>query len=190
MLSILRLKLIRRFYLRRFVSTILFSIFVYLILLSRVYSGNKSNNSTLTTIKYINGCHFKPSTSEFILQYKSNVSVGDQSDFTRVEPTVERIRSLLEIIRSKEDKYQSLLETFDVFNILNPTISLKAYTDESNIDEIKSLYDRYIKLMPDKKMIQIDPTFIDYLRKISSYLSDGLRNHRTNQVNKKKKYFE
>ncbi|CAF4122427.1 unnamed protein product [Rotaria sordida] len=35
--------------------------------------------------------------------------------------------------------------------------------------------------MPDKQTIEIDQTFIDYLRKISNYLLDGLRDKRTNK---------
>jgi hypothetical protein len=89
------------------------------------------------------------------------VSLGNKPDLTGVEPTVERIRDLLEIIRSKEDKYQSILETLNVFNMLNPMKSLKSYTDESNIDEIKILYNRFIKLISDKKTIQIHQTFIE-----------------------------
>ncbi len=58
-----------------------------------------------------------------------------------------------------------------------------------HIDEIKIVYNRYIKLMSDNKTIQINQTFIDYLKKISSYLLDGLRNKRTNTVNYKKIIF-
>ncbi len=77
------------------------------------------------------------------------MSLGNKPDLTGAEPTIERIRDLLEIIRSKEDKYQSILETLNVFNMLNPMKSLKSYTDESNIDEIKILYNRFIKLISD-----------------------------------------
>ncbi|CAF3337030.1 unnamed protein product [Rotaria sp. Silwood1] len=70
-------------------------------------------------------CYYKPSTNEFIFNYKTNSSIQNQPDITRVEPTIQRIRNFLEIIRSKEDKYQSLLENFDVFNMLNPDKSLK-----------------------------------------------------------------
>ena len=133
--------------------------------------------------KMISSCDFKPSTDVFIRNYEPNTFLGTQPAKTRAEPTIERIRTLLEIIRSKETKYQSLLETFDVFDMTKPMISLKAYTDESNIEEIRRLYDRYIKLMPDSQTIEINPSFIDYLKSISSYLSDGLKHQRTKKVN-------
>jgi hypothetical protein len=154
-----------------------------------VYHGNSNKqsprSSTITTAIRYNQCDFIPSTDEFIRTYKSHVLLERKPDVTRVEPTIERMRNLLEIIRSKENRYQSLLETFDVFNMENPEISLKPYVYGSNIDEIRILYDRYIKLLEDKKSIQVTETFIDYLGKISSYLSDGLRNQRTNIVNEK-----
>ncbi|CAF4330403.1 unnamed protein product, partial [Rotaria sp. Silwood2] len=158
--------LIRRFLFRRLFSTIFFFICLYiLLLLYRKYCRTQSCDPSFTTITdhdHHNPCYFKPSTNEFIFNYKTNSSMENQPDLTRVEPTIERIRNLLEIIRSKEDKYQSLLETFDVFSMINPDISLKPYSIDSNIDEIKTLYNRFIKLMPDNKKIEIDHTFIDY----------------------------
>jgi len=171
MLIIIRLKLIHRIYLAIFLLICLCLIFIY-----DKYSIEQTFMNSIE-------CNFTPSIDEFILNYKPYVLLGNKSDLTRVEPTIERIRNLLEIIRSKEDKYQLLLETFDVFSILNPMISLKSYTNQNNIDEIKIVYNRYIKLLSDNKTIQINQTFIDYLKKISSYLSDGLRNKRTNTVN-------
>ncbi|CAF4320837.1 unnamed protein product, partial [Rotaria sordida] len=178
MLSIRRFKLGRRSFFRRLLSAILSLTCIYLWLLCYV-DLNREYDPIPAINSESNRCNFKPSTSEFILNYKTNSLIENQPDLTRVEPTIQRIRSLLEIIRSKEDKYQSLLETFDVFNMLNPNISLKAYSFQSNIDEIKTLYNRFIKLMPDKQTIEIDQTFIDYLRKISNYLLDGLRDKRT-----------
>ncbi|CAF4975037.1 unnamed protein product, partial [Rotaria sp. Silwood1] len=173
------MRLIRRSFFRHLFSTILFFTSICLLLLAYNYV-NKHNDPTFAIHNVNNRCYFKPSTNEFIFNYKTNSSIQNQPDRTRVEPTIQRIRNLLEIIRSKEDKYQSLLENFDVFNMLNPNISLKSYSFQSNIDEIKFLYNRFIKLMPDEKQFQIDQTFIDYLRNISNYLLDGLRNQRTN----------
>ncbi|CAF1482004.1 unnamed protein product, partial [Rotaria sp. Silwood1] len=173
------MRLIRRSFFRHLFSTILFFTSICLLLLAYNYV-NKHNDPTFAIHNVNNRCYFKPSTNEFIFNYKTNSSIQNQPDRTRVEPTIQRIRNLLEIIRSKEDKYQSLLENFDVFDMLNPDRSLKPYSFQSNIDEIKFLYNRFIKLMPDKKQFQIDQTFIDYLRNISNYLLDGLRNQRTN----------
>ncbi len=162
----------------------------YLIMIYQEKSYDRLNHSSTTTTttttitKMIESCDYKPKTDEFILNYQPNRLLGTKPNIRRVEPTVERIRTLLEIIRSKEAQYQSLLEKFDVFDMLKPMVSLKAYSNESNIDEIKTLYNRFIKLMPDKKTIDIDPKFIDYIRIISSYLSDGLRNQRTKQVSR------
>ncbi|CAF4761073.1 unnamed protein product [Rotaria socialis] len=182
----------RRALFRRLLFTIGFIICVYLLIFYNTTSSNQyyepsvSNiidNNAIHNYNSTDSCHFKPSTDEFILKYKPVTLIGLKPEATRFEPTIERIRNLLELIRSKEDTYQPLLQKFDVFNMINPDISLKAYTDESNIDEIKTLYNRYIKLMPDNKTIHVDHAMIDYLKQISSYLSDGLRNNRANRVN-------
>ncbi|CAF3478381.1 unnamed protein product [Rotaria socialis] len=175
MILIRRLKLIGRLF-----STMFLCIFFYFMLLHHEYSDNQSSYS-LTTMNSDGYCHFKPSTDQFIHKYKPYSLTANQSNVTRAIPTIERIRNLLELIRSKEDTYQPLLQNFDVFSMINPDISLKAYTDESNIGEIKTLYNRYIKLMPDNKTIHVDHTMIVYLKQISSYLSDGLENNRTNR---------
>ena len=176
-------KLISRSGFRRLFFLILFVICVYLMDHWGRYSYIKPNDSPVTTINSDNQCNFKSSVDDFLLHYKPKLLLGILPDESRVKPTIERIRNLLEIIRSKEDKYQSLFERFDVFNIINPMNSLKAYSNENNINEIKILYNRFIKLMPDSKTIQIEPTFINYLKKISSYLSDGLRANRMDTVN-------
>ncbi|CAF3370100.1 unnamed protein product [Rotaria socialis] len=170
-----RLKLIRRLF-----STMFLCIYFYFIFLHGEYPDNQSYYS-LRTMNSDEYCHFKPSTDKFILKYKPYSLTANRPNVKRVKPTIERIRNLLEIIRSKEDTYQPLLQNFDVFNMINPDISLKAYTGESNIVEIKTLYNRYIKLMPDNKTVHVDHTIIDYLKQISTYLSDGLENNRTNR---------
>jgi hypothetical protein len=182
MLLILYLKLFTRLFFRRIFPTLFVLICIYLLFFYRGNSKKRSYHRFTTSITLKNQCNFKPSTDQFLLNYKPNILIGNQPDSARAEPTTERLRILLEILRSKEDKYQSLLESFDVFNMLNPTETFKAYTNETNIDEIKTLYNRYIKLMSDHKTVEINQTFIDYLKQISSYLSDGLRNKRTAKV--------
>ncbi|CAF1970578.1 unnamed protein product [Rotaria magnacalcarata] len=189
--NFIRRSFFRRSLFCRLLFAIGFIICVHLLTFSNTTSSNQYYEQSVGTIvdnnaihNYNNtdSCHFKPSTDEFILKYKPVTLVGLKPEETRFEPTIERIRNLLEIIRSKEDTYQPLLQNFDVFNMINPDITLKAYADESNIDEIKTLYNRYIKLMPDNKTIHVDRTIIDYLKQISSYLSDGLRNNRANRL--------
>jgi hypothetical protein len=193
MLPISYLKLFIRLFFRRICPTLSVLLCVYILFFYHGYSNKRSyhtfTSSIIDSTTLSTKCNFKPSTDEFIAKYKPNETRGTQFDSKRAEPTIERLRTLLEVIRSKEDKYQSLLETFDVFNMITPTVSLKAYTDESNIEEIRTLYNRYIKLMPDNQTIKIDETFVDYLKQISSYLSDGLRNKRTKKVNKTKRIF-
>ncbi|CAF1185038.1 unnamed protein product [Adineta steineri] len=180
-LPILYLKLLLRLFLRRLFPAILLIVSLYFFTANtKKKEYEQSTQPTITTTVCLSDCDFIPSTDEFIRTYTPKTLLGTKNDTTRVEPTVERIRLLLEKVRSKEDKYQSLLDTFDVFNMTNPNISFKPYLFGSNVDEIKILYNRYIKLMNDNKTIQIDETFIDYLRKISSYLSDSLKNQRTN----------
>ncbi|CAF3959304.1 unnamed protein product [Rotaria magnacalcarata] len=175
-----RLKFTRRLSFLRLFSTLFFCTYLYFMLHHREYPDNQSSYS-LTPMTSDECYDFKPSTDQFIRKYKPYSLTVNRPNVNRVKPTIERIRNLLEIIRSKEDIYQPLLERFGVFDMTNPTASLKPYTDESNIDEIKTLYNRYIKLMPDKKAIHVDRRIMHYLKQISSYLSDGLGNNRTNK---------
>lgn len=183
-------KYVRRLIIRHLCFVILLVLCISFLLLHYGRSSEHLNNLPSTVIKQsdwkpsieTDQCHFKPSTDEFIREYRPNTIHGAQVDPTRAEPTVERLRTLLEIIHSKEAQYQTLLDTFDVFDMSKPTTSFKAYTDQSNIDEIQNLYNRFIKLKPDKQSIEIDPSFIDYLKSLSGYLSDELRDKRTKKV--------
>ena len=180
----LLMKSLRRFLIRHLCSVIfviLCACFIFL------YYGKSPEpliiNRSTTTVVLTTSCHFKPSTDEFLRQYQGQTIHGTQPDSSRAEPTVERLRKLFEILHSKEGKYQALLDTLDVFDMSKPMTSFKAYTDQSNIDEIKNLYNRFVKLTTGNGTVEIDPSLIEYLKKISGYLSDGLREQRTKKVN-------
>ena len=167
----------------------LITFFYFMIIAYTNSTKRQSDHSFILPTNHYIRCDSIPSTDAFIRTYKPYTLLGTKPDLKRVEPTIQRIRSLLEKIRLKEDEYQSLLDTFDVFNMKNPELSFKPYGYGSDIDDIKMLYNRYIKLLKNNKTIEIDETFIDYLRSISSYLSDGFRNQRTNIVNYKFLHF-
>lgn len=183
-------KYVRRLIIRHLCFVILFVLCLSFLLLHYGRNTEHRNNLPTTVVEKsvvkplveTNECHFKPTTEEFIREYRPHTVYGTQVDPTRAEPTVERLRNLLEIIHSKEVQYQTLLDTFDVFDMAKPTTSFKAYTDQSNIDEIQNLYNRFIKLKTDNQGIEIDPSFIDYLKSISGYLSDGLQDKRSKKV--------
>ncbi|CAF2053808.1 unnamed protein product [Rotaria magnacalcarata] len=157
-----RLKFTRRLSFLRLFSTLFFCTYLYFMLHHREYPDNQSSYS-LTPMTSDECYDFKPSTDQFIRKYKPYSLTVNRPNVNRVKPTIERIRNLLEIIRSKEDIYQPLLERFGVFDMTNPTASLKPYTDEN------------------KKAIHVDRRIMHYLKQISSYLSDGLGNNRTNK---------
>ena len=185
MLLIAYSKSMARLLLRRLSPSICVFTLLYFVF---IYGGHPDEFSTTHVVRSAE-CDLKLSTDEFIRHYKPDKLLGTMNNSKRAEPTVERIRTLLEIIRLNESDYQPLLQSFDVFDMSDPNGTLKAYTGDSNMDEIKLLYNRYIKLMSDGRTIKINETFIDYLRKTSSYLSDGLRNKRTEKVNKHKFQF-
>ncbi|CAM4770068.1 unnamed protein product [Rotaria magnacalcarata] len=110
----------------------------------REYPDNQSSYS-LTPMTSDECYDFKPSTDQFIRKYKPYSLTVNRPNVNRVKPTIERI------------------QRFGVFDMTNPTASLKPYTDEN------------------KKAIHVDRRIMHYLKQISSYLSDGLGNNRTNK---------
>ena len=174
------LRLVKRLLLRSLCPILMILALNFSIIYYRIYSNRPTPTNDYPVEIH---CNATPSVDKFLRGYKPYAFLGSQHDSARAEPTSERIRLLLDIVRSKEHQYQSLLHNFDVFDMSNPLASLKAYgSDASNIEEIRMLYNRYIKLAADGKTLQVTSDLIDYLRQISSYLSDGLRDRRIDKV--------
>jgi hypothetical protein len=171
----------------------LLSVRLYLIIFFLVYfycliiNKTSLDEQSAAFLKIVNQasdeCPASPSVDAFVQAYQPYTQLGQTVDLARVDPTIERIRTLLQIVRSKEDQYQSLLSMFDVFDMANASQTFIPYgVNQPNIDEIKLLYHRYIKLTADKTTMTVDDKLLNYLLKISSYLSDGLKHQRTNTV--------
>ena len=177
------LRLLKRLVLRHLCPLLMILALICSIIYYRTYSDRPSSGSGTRIHAVEIHCNASPSVDKFLRGYKPYAFVGSKRDAARAEPTIERIRLLLEIVRSNEHRYQSLLQNFDVFSMSNPMASLKAYGSQaSNIEEIRMLYNRYIKLAADGKTLQVNGDLIDHLRQISSYLSDGLRDRRISKV--------
>ena len=177
------LRLLKRLVLRRLCPILMILALICSIIYYRIYSNQPTSSSGARTRVVEIHCNASPSVDKFLRGYKPYALLGSKRDAARAEPTIERMRLLLEIVRSKEQRYQSLLQNFDVFSMSNPIASLKAYGSEaSNIEEIRMLYNRYINVAADGKTLQVNGDLIDYLRQISSYLSDGLRDRRISKV--------
>lgn len=128
-------------------------------------------------------CDICISTDSFLRLYRSKNELARQVDPTRAEPNVKRLRTLLQIVRDKEAEYQPLLRNFGVFDMTDPMQTIENNERRnSNVEEMKLMYSRYIRLTDDKKTVIVNESFVDYLRTVSSYLSDGLRDQRTSKV--------
>lgn len=175
---------LRRIFLRRMFLIIV--VVVYLLVIRYYYNPLHSllpigPAKTHTTLEKT--CEVCVSTDSFLQAYQSKSKLGVHADPTRAEPSVERIQQLLQIVRNKEPQYLSLLNYFDVFDMTDPMETIRNNDKRnSNIDEMKLLYNRYIQLSDDKRTVLVNESFIDYLRTVSNYLSDGLRDERTKKV--------
>ena len=177
------LRLGKRLVLRRLCPILMILALICSIVHYRMYSNQSVSRSWARNDAAETHCNVPPSIDKFLRGYKPYALLGSERDSARPEPTIERMRQLLEIVRSKEHRYQPLLQNFDVFSMSNPAASLKAYgSGASNVEEIRMLYDRYIKLAADGKTLQVNGDLIDHLRQISSYLSDGLRDRRIDKA--------
>lgn len=112
--------------------------------------------------------------TEALLRYKSSrESSKISSDDIRVQPTIERLRTLFKILIANEDKYRRALDYLGVFRFSDLYRTLKPFANSTErLDEIYCLFQRFITVS-DNGHIDISPTFLTYLRQLSTYLSDG-----------------
>lgn len=181
------LNLLRRLFIRRAFCVAI--IIVYLLCLRIFYKSSAKVSLSDSSTKISEErqqkakCDICVSTDEFLQAYQSKSKLGLQLEPTRAEPSVERLEKLFQILRKKESEYQSLLKTFDVFDMTDPMETIQNNEKRnSNVDEMKLFYNRYIHLSDDKQTVTVNRSFIDYLRTVSNYLSDGLRDQRTKKV--------
>jgi hypothetical protein len=134
-------------------------------------------------VRFDKVCVNNISIDRFIQNYRPRAKIRNQFDGQRVDPSVERISKLFELLRAAETQYGSVMKAFGVFLFTDPNATLQAYENtSSNIDEIKQVYHRYIRLSNKGSQIHVDDTLLDYLKRISGYLTDGYQNQRTSHV--------
>ncbi|CAF2087443.1 unnamed protein product [Rotaria magnacalcarata] len=119
----------------------------------------------------VDKCNFD--TTESILRYKSlKASNGDTND-NRAKPTTQRLHSLFSILISTEEKYRKVLEYLGVFRFTDLYNTLIPFANNTQrLHDIYCHFQRYITIS-DNGHIDIAPNFIDYLKQVSNYLSDG-----------------
>ena len=112
--------------------------------------------------------------TEALLRYKSpRAPSASASDDVRPQPTVQRLRTLFKILIANEDKFRRPLDYLGVFRFTDLYRTLKPFANGTDrLHEIYCLFQRYITVS-DNGHIDISATFIDYLKQLSVYLSDG-----------------
>jgi hypothetical protein len=160
-------------------------IFILLILLTylRLINYAPSDETILNKSKFIiqkeiillDYPHLNNCTSyeiESLLHYTSS---NDKND-SRPQPTIERLRKLFHILISHEDQYEKIFDYLDIFRFNNINNTLHSYVN--NTQRLQNIYCSFQRYIPISESGQIDikESFIDYLKQISNYLSDGFRN--------------
>ncbi|UJR31539.1 hypothetical protein I4U23_019027 [Adineta vaga] len=112
--------------------------------------------------------------TETLLQYKPRKELGkSQDEDLRPHPSNNRLHKLFSILISHEEKYRSALDYLGVFRFTDLVNTLKPFANNTQrLHEIYCLFQRYITIS-DNGHIDISSEFITYLKKVSSYLSDG-----------------
>jgi len=126
----------------------------------------------LLSYPHSNNCNFDQ--TEFILRYNS--SNNNSIDDDRPKPTIERLIKLFKILISHEDKYRKVFDYLNIFRFTDIYNTLRPFAnDTQRFNHIYCLFQRYITIS-DNGHIDITPNLITYLKQVSNYLSDGLRN--------------
>ncbi|CAF1330982.1 unnamed protein product, partial [Didymodactylos carnosus] len=126
------------------------------------------------------------SDHDFLLKYKRHQQlVGDAE---RARPTLSRLKSLISILISHEDKFHSIFEYFGIFRFNNIYTFKPFANDTSILNEILCLLNKYITVS-DNGHIDIRPELLIYLKQVSIYLSDGFKHFKTQwNLTKSKNY--
>ena len=112
--------------------------------------------------------------TEVILRYKSpkDPPPATPTD-VRPQPTVQRLHTLFKILIAHEEKYRKSLDYLQVFRFSDLYNTLRPYANQTRrLHDIYCLFSRYITVS-DNGHIDVSPTFIGYLKQLSTYLSDG-----------------
>lgn len=129
-------------------------------------SEENVNNNHLT-----DKCNFD--LTESILQYKPIKPSNDNTNDKRAKPSIERLNGLFSILISAEEKFRSVFDYLGIFRFKDLYNSLIPYANNTErLHEIYCHFQRYITIS-DNGHIDITPEFMNYLRQVSYYLSDG-----------------
>lgn len=126
--------------------------------------------------------------TESILRYVPLNNTNSTSD-TRPKPSIERLKSLFQILISHEEKYRKVFDYLNIFRFTDIYNTLNAFANHTQrLENIYCLFQRYITIS-DNGYIDITPEFIIYLKQISNYLSDGFKTqhlswNQTSQIEK------
>lgn len=117
-------------------------------------------------------CRFEQ--TEALLRYKSSrESPSISTDDIRPQPTIQRLQTLFKILIANEDKFRQPLDYLGIFRFNDLYRTLKPFANATDrLHDIYCLFQRFITVS-DNGHIDISPTFLTYLRQLSTYLSDG-----------------
>ena len=188
LLFVLRL---RKCFKLRFLIIVFFSLILltYLRLFNRASSehsldglGNsisKKNNPIASAREQMDKYHFSDKCNfdqvESLLRYKPLKSSASDTTDTRANPTIKRLHNLFSILISREEKFRSALDYLGIFRFTDLDGTLHPFANNTQrLQDIYCLFQRYITIS-DNGHIDIIPQMIDYLKQVSSYLSDGFK---------------
>ena len=116
-----------------------------------------------------------------------NLTCANQTDFpsddylresidandNRPRPTVSRLESLFVKLISYEEKFRTIFQHLGIFRWTELFTSLQPYANQSHrFPEIFCLFQRFLS-QSNRTHVQVSTSFVDYLRKVSNYLSEG-----------------
>jgi len=117
---------------------------------------------------------------EFLLSYTSVKNNYNDHNDKRPQPTIERLHQLFQILIDNEHKHSEIFDYLDIFRFTDIHNTLRPFANNTQrLDHIYCLFQRYINVS-DNGHVDIAPSLIDYLKQVSSYLSDGYESQHLN----------
>ncbi|CAF3315437.1 unnamed protein product [Rotaria socialis] len=107
---------------------------------------------------------------------------------SRPQPTIQRLNKLFRILISHEDRYRQIFNYLGIFRFSDFRNTLRPLANNTErLENILCRFQQYMNISDDGH-IDIKPSFIDYLRQVSIYLSDGFKNQHSawNKISKDK----
>ncbi|CAF3784021.1 unnamed protein product [Rotaria sp. Silwood1] len=106
----------------------------------------------------------------------STSSNNNKNNDTRPQPTIERLHKLFQILISHENEYRTIFDYLGIFRFNDFYNTLHPFANNTErLQNIYCLFQQYINIS-DNGHIVIKQNFISYLKLVSNYLSNVIKN--------------